>query len=54
MPDMDGAATHEAFKHIDPGVRIILTSGHGGLEATRHFPEDDPPVTFRNPAGSRP
>ena len=29
MPGMDGAACYRALRAIDPGVRVVLTSGHG-------------------------
>ncbi|RJP88126.1 MAG: response regulator [Desulfobacteraceae bacterium] len=29
MPKMDGSATYDRLKAVDPGVRVILSSGYG-------------------------
>ena len=41
MPDMDGATTARALRQIRPDVRVILSSGYTGEEATRQFTERD-------------
>jgi CheY-like chemotaxis protein len=41
MPKMDGAATIEALWKINPGLRIILSSGFSEQEATRRFVDKD-------------
>jgi signal transduction histidine kinase len=37
MPDMDGERTLEQLQHIQPGVRVLLSSGYDESEADRRF-----------------
>lgn len=37
MPGMDGFATFEALRSLDPGVKVVLCSGYNETEATRRF-----------------
>jgi two-component system cell cycle sensor histidine kinase/response regulator CckA len=40
MPGLDGAATSEELRRIDPGVRILLSSGFSEETATARIPAD--------------
>jgi len=37
MPGLNGAATFQALRQIDPAVRVVLSSGYDEAEATRQF-----------------
>ena len=37
MPRLDGAEVFRELYRIDPGVRVILTSGYNEQHATRRF-----------------
>jgi len=37
MPGMDGFATFEALRSLDPGVKVVLCSGYNEAEATERF-----------------
>lgn len=37
MPTMDGVATFQALRDIDPGVKVLLSSGYGEEEAVGRF-----------------
>ena len=38
MPNLDGRATFEELIRIEPGVRVILSSGYNEPEVTGKFP----------------
>lgn len=37
MPHRDGAETYTQLRRVDPGVRVILTSGYSESDATARF-----------------
>ncbi len=37
MPEMNGEVVFEELRRIDPGVRVLLTSGYAQADATTHF-----------------
>ncbi|MEO0424898.1 MAG: response regulator [Pseudomonadota bacterium] len=37
MPDMDGASVFQEIRRIDPGVRVVLTSGYNEQDAVSRF-----------------
>lgn len=41
MPGMDGVETYQALRVLDPGVRVVLTSGYNEQEAINRFVQGD-------------
>jgi DNA-binding NarL/FixJ family response regulator len=41
MPGMDGVATYQALRILDPEVRVVLTSGYNEQEAINRFVQGD-------------
>ncbi|WP_257306603.1 PAS domain-containing hybrid sensor histidine kinase/response regulator [Geothrix campi] len=41
MPGMDGVATYQALRILDPDVRVVLTSGYNEQEAINRFVQGD-------------
>ncbi len=37
MPGLNGVATFQELRQIDPHVQVVLSSGYDEAEATRHF-----------------
>jgi PAS domain S-box-containing protein len=46
MPEMDGAETFVALRAIDPGIRVVLTSGYTELSASERFADGQRPNGF--------
>ena len=49
MPEMDGAETFRALRAIDPGVRVVVASGHGEQETTARFTGEFPAGFIQKP-----
>jgi PAS domain S-box-containing protein len=49
MPQRDGVSTVRAMRELDPGVRVILTTGYSEQEALDRFHGEDVPVFLQKP-----
>ena len=49
MPVMDGRECLERLLHLDPGARVLLTTGHGGQQARLAHPREKQPEVLRKP-----
>ncbi|MFN8091568.1 MAG: PAS domain-containing protein [Vicinamibacteria bacterium] len=49
MPGLSGEQTYERLREVDPGVRVILSSGYDQDEATRRFGADGPAGFIQKP-----
>ncbi|MBI5949561.1 MAG: response regulator [Chloroflexi bacterium] len=49
MPEMDGEETFRALRAIDPGVRVVVSSGYSEQDTTARFAEACPAGYIQKP-----